>query len=67
MDRFTWQSALSVAEAASLGKCTVAEAMLEDSPFADRVVLKAGGIDRRWCTYNISHWNRAGLYICDLE
>jgi xanthine dehydrogenase YagS FAD-binding subunit len=45
MDRFTWQSALSVAEAASLGKCTVAEAMLEDSPFADRVVLKAGGID----------------------
>jgi hypothetical protein len=44
--------------------------MLDDAgkaPAADRVVLKAGGIDRRWCTYNISHWNRAGLYICDLE
>jgi len=45
MDRFAWQSARSVAEAASLGQCTVAEAMLDDPGGADRVVLKAGGID----------------------
>lgn len=45
MDRFAWQSARSVVEAASLGKSTVANAMLEASPVADRVVLKAGGID----------------------
>jgi xanthine dehydrogenase YagS FAD-binding subunit len=48
MDRFAWQSARSVAEAAALGKCTVAEAMLADAdkpPGTDCVVLKAGGID----------------------
>src|ERR1019366_1084395 len=48
MEGFAWQSARSVAEAAALGKCTVAEAMLDspDQPVtADRVVLKAGGID----------------------
>ena len=44
MDRFTWQSARTVAEAASAGKCTVAEAMRADTD-ADRVVMKAGGID----------------------
>jgi xanthine dehydrogenase YagS FAD-binding subunit len=45
MDRFAWQSARSVSEAASLGNCTVAEAMLDGTDAADRVVLKAGGID----------------------
>src|ERR1019366_8327127 len=44
MDRFTWQSARTVAEAASAGKCTVAQAMRADTD-ADRVVMKAGGID----------------------
>jgi len=45
MDRFAWQSARSIAEAASLANATVAEAMLGDQPAPDRVVLKAGGID----------------------
>lgn len=48
MDRFTWQSARSVAEAATLARSTVAEAMLADpdkTPDANCVVLKAGGID----------------------
>ncbi|MGA3004912.1 MAG: FAD binding domain-containing protein [Acetobacteraceae bacterium] len=48
MDRFSWQSARSVAEAATFAKRTVAEAMLADPdklPDADCVVLKAGGID----------------------
>ena len=42
MQRFSWQSARSVSQAASLAKNTVAEAMLGE---ADAVVLKAGGID----------------------
>ena len=46
MERFAWQSARSVAEAATLANTTVAEAMLADVEPADRcVVLKAGGID----------------------
>jgi xanthine dehydrogenase YagS FAD-binding subunit len=48
MERFTWQAARSVAEAATLARHTVAEAMLiePDKPApADSVVLKAGGID----------------------
>ncbi len=42
MQRFSWQSAGSVSQAASLTKTTVADAMLGE---ADAVVLKAGGID----------------------
>jgi xanthine dehydrogenase YagS FAD-binding subunit len=42
MEGFSWQAARSVAEAASLAKTTVADAMLGDE---DSVVLKAGGID----------------------
>ena len=42
MDRFAWQSARSVAEAASLANATVAQAMVGAG---DRAVLKAGGID----------------------
>jgi xanthine dehydrogenase YagS FAD-binding subunit len=42
MERFSWQSASSVSQAASLAKTTVADAMLGES---DGVVLKAGGID----------------------
>jgi xanthine dehydrogenase YagS FAD-binding subunit len=42
MERFSWQSARSVSEAASLAKATVADAMLGET---DSVVLKAGGID----------------------
>ena len=46
MERFSWQSARSVSEAASLAKTTVAEAMLADpTSAADGIVLKAGGID----------------------
>jgi xanthine dehydrogenase YagS FAD-binding subunit len=46
MERFSWQSARSVSEAASLAKTTVADAMLADpTSAADSVVLKAGGID----------------------
>lgn len=48
MDRFAWQVARSVTEAATLAGRTVAEAMLADpgQPAApDCVVLKAGGID----------------------
>ena len=48
MDRFSLADPRSVAEAASLAKRTVAEAMLADQdavPDADCVVLKAGGID----------------------
>jgi xanthine dehydrogenase YagS FAD-binding subunit len=48
MERFAWQQARSVAEAATLAKRTVAEAMLADPAqpaAADCVVLKAGGID----------------------
>ena len=45
MDRFAWQSARSVAAAASLANRTVAEAMLADSAAPPSVVLKAGGID----------------------
>jgi xanthine dehydrogenase YagS FAD-binding subunit len=48
MQRFAWQSARSVAEAATLATRTVAAAMLADpaQPTApDQVVLKAGGID----------------------
>jgi xanthine dehydrogenase YagS FAD-binding subunit len=48
MDRFVWQVARSVTEAATLAGRTVAEAMLADpgQPAApDCVVLKAGGID----------------------
>ena len=48
MERFAWQAARSVAEAATLARRTVAEAMLADpdkpAP-ANCVVLKAGGID----------------------
>lgn len=42
MQPFSWQSARSVTEAASLAKTTVADAMLGET---DSVVLKAGGID----------------------
>ena len=42
MERFSWQSARSVREAASLARTTVADAMLGED---DSVVLKAGGID----------------------
>ncbi|MGA3400206.1 MAG: FAD binding domain-containing protein [Acetobacteraceae bacterium] len=48
MERFAWQSARSVAEAATLAGRTVAAAMLTDptQPAApDCVVMKAGGID----------------------
>jgi len=48
MERFAWQSARSVAEAATLAGRTVAEAMLADpsqQAEPDGVVLKAGGID----------------------
>jgi xanthine dehydrogenase YagS FAD-binding subunit len=48
MQRFAWQEARSVTEAATLGKRTVAEAMLADPAqpaAADCVVLKAAGID----------------------
>lgn len=46
MNRFSWQAARSVQEAATLAKMTVAEAMLADATqAADNVVLKAGGID----------------------
>jgi xanthine dehydrogenase YagS FAD-binding subunit len=46
MERFSWQSARSVAEAAALAKTTVADAMLADpTQPADSIVLKAGGID----------------------
>jgi len=48
MQRFEWQSARSVAEAASLARSTVAEAMLaerEKAASSPCVVLKAGGID----------------------
>lgn len=48
MERFTWQTARSVAEATALARHTVAEAMLiePDKPAPqDCVVLKAGGID----------------------
>jgi xanthine dehydrogenase YagS FAD-binding subunit len=44
MERFSWQSARSVPQAASLATTTVADAMLAD-PTADSVILKAGGID----------------------
>ncbi len=44
MDRFAWQSARSVNEAAALANATVAAAMA-DGGGAPRVVLKAGGID----------------------
>ena len=42
MERFSWQSASSVSQAASLAKTTVVDAMLGEP---DSVVLKAGGID----------------------
>lgn len=46
MERFAWQTARSVPEAAGLTNTTVAEAMLADpSQPADGAVLKAGGID----------------------
>jgi xanthine dehydrogenase YagS FAD-binding subunit len=45
MDRFAWQSARSVTEAAALARSTVTEAMLDEPGAEDRVVLKAGGID----------------------
>lgn len=46
MERFSWQQARSVREAASLARTTVADAMLTDpSQSADSIVLKAGGID----------------------
>ncbi len=48
MDGFSWQSARSPTEAATLGNTTVAEAMLADpalSAATECVVLKAGGID----------------------
>ncbi len=48
MERFAWQSARSVAEAARLAGRTVAGAMLSDPaqpPAPDCAVLKAGGID----------------------
>jgi xanthine dehydrogenase YagS FAD-binding subunit len=48
MERFAWQAARSIAEATSLAKLTVAEAMLADPnqpASSDCVVLKAGGID----------------------
>lgn len=48
MERFAWQAARSVTEAATLARHTVAEAMLADpakpAP-SDIVLLKAGGID----------------------
>jgi xanthine dehydrogenase YagS FAD-binding subunit len=46
MERFSWQSARSVAEAAALANTTVADAMLTDpTQPADSIVLKAGGVD----------------------
>ena len=47
MNRFEWESALSVAQAAGTGSVTVADAMRSQSgrPEADTVVLKAGGVD----------------------
>lgn len=47
MQPFAWQSAGSVAEAATLARTTVAEAMLAEpgQPGSACVVLKAGGID----------------------
>jgi xanthine dehydrogenase YagS FAD-binding subunit len=46
MERFSWQTARSVPEAAALTTRTVAEAMLaDDSQSAEAVLLKAGGID----------------------
>ena len=42
MERFSWQSARSVSQAASQAKTTVVDAMLGEP---DSVVLKAGGID----------------------
>lgn len=46
MERFAWQTARSVPEAAALTNTTVAEAMLADATQPpDGIVLKAGGID----------------------
>jgi xanthine dehydrogenase YagS FAD-binding subunit len=44
MERFSWQSACSIPQAAALATTTVADAMLADAT-ADNVILKAGGID----------------------
>ena len=44
MERFSWQSARSIPQAAALATTTVADAMLADAT-ADNVILKAGGID----------------------
>ena len=44
MERFSWQSAHSVPQAAALATTTVADAMLAD-PTETSVILKAGGID----------------------